>query len=107
MERVVSGFVLGYHGCDQEVAELLLRDSNAFKPSNNRYDWLGGGMYFWEANPQRGLEFAKEVMHRAPDKITVPTVVGAVIDLGLCLNLTSHADIEYVNRVCEEGIHPT
>jgi hypothetical protein len=34
----------------------------AFKPSNNDYDWLGPGIYFWEANPLRGLEFAEEAI---------------------------------------------
>jgi hypothetical protein len=50
----------------------------AFKPSNNEYDWLGPGAYFWEANPIRGLEFAGEPQRKS---IREPFVVGAVIDL--------------------------
>lgn len=91
MHTLSSSFVLGYHGCDAKVAEDLLAGAN-FKPSQNNYDWLGHGVYFWEANPRRGLEFATELknLKRGP-KITEPAVVGAVIDLGQCLDLTTSA----------------
>ena len=59
MHRLTSAFVLGYHGCDHSVGERLLAGT-AFKLSDNDYDWLGPGIYFWEANPLRGLEFAQE-----------------------------------------------
>jgi len=32
--------VVGYHGCDAEVAERIL-DGTPFTPSRNDYDWLG------------------------------------------------------------------
>jgi len=54
---------------------------------------LGEGAYFWEANPHRGLEFAREKFKREGRKAGVH-VVGAVIDLGLCLDLTTSAGIE-------------
>jgi hypothetical protein len=47
VHRLTAGFVLAYHGCDLAVGERLL-DGDAFKPSNNDYDWLGPGIYFWE-----------------------------------------------------------
>lgn len=96
MHRLSSSFVLGYHGCDKAVAERLLSGVE-FKPSDNNYDWLGPGIYFWEANPTRGKEFATELMGltRGPD-ITNPAVVGAVIDLGLCLDLTTSAGVQHV-----------
>jgi hypothetical protein len=59
LHRLASAFILGYHGCDRRVGERLLAGT-AFKPSNNDYDWIGPGIYFWEANPLRGLEFAEE-----------------------------------------------
>lgn len=73
---------------------LLAGDS--FRPSQNIYDWLGYGIYFWEANPKRGLEFAQEAMKRPGSRITEPTVIGAVIDLGDCLDLLSSASVELV-----------
>jgi len=57
-----------------------------FKASNNDYDWLGSGMYFWENNPERALDYVQEHMGRRGIKDD-PAVVGAVLDLGHCLNL--------------------
>lgn len=95
MHRLSTSFVLGYHGCDAAVAEALLA-GKPFRQSANDYDWLGPGVYFWEANPQRGLDFAIESSSRKRSSIRNPTVVGAVIDLGLCLDMTTHGAIEMV-----------
>jgi hypothetical protein len=91
-----SAFVLGYHGCDTAVAEKLLAGGD-FAVSTNDYDWLGDGVYFWEANPRRGLDYAQELagLKRGP-KINQPTVIGAVLDLGLCLDLTTSAGLNQV-----------
>ena len=95
MHRLSSSFVLGYHGCDQDIGEKLLAGL-AFKPSENDYDWLGPGIYFWEANPQRGLEFAQEVAARKDSSIDGPFVVGAVIEMGLCLDLTTSTGVDWL-----------
>jgi len=87
LHRLSTSFILGYHGCDREVGERLLA-GEAFKASNNDYDWLGPGIYFWEANPLRGLSFAEEAALRRGFE-PQPCVVGAVIDLGNCLDLTT------------------
>jgi hypothetical protein len=63
VHRLSTSFILGYHGCDVRIAEALL-EGKAFKQSLNDYDWLGPGVYFWEANPQRGLDFAIEASAR-------------------------------------------
>jgi len=87
-------FVLGFHGCDQDVGEAILRGEKPhLAPSTNEYDWLGHGIYFWEANPQRAHEFALEGTNGkvTKGKIKRPFVLGAVIDLGLCLNLVNSA----------------
>jgi len=96
MHRLSSSFVLGYHGCEEAVAESLLA-GEPFQKSSNDYDWLGPGIYFWEANPQRGLEFAVEAIRRKKSAKR-PTVVGAVIDLGLCLDLASQGSIEMLEE---------
>lgn len=62
-------------------------------------------MYFWEHNSLRALEFAREVAHRprhSGQKIKSPAVVGAVVDLGLCLNLLDSRFIELVDLAYEE-----
>lgn len=102
MHRLTSSFILGYHGCDRRVGERLLA-GKAFKPSNNDYDWLGPGIYFWEANPVRGLEFAEEASKRKTSNISKPFVVGAVIELALCLDLTTSSALDWV-RIAYESL---
>ena len=98
MHRLSTSFILGYHGCDHDVAETVLAGT-PFKPSENAYDWLGSGIYFWESNPARGLEWAHELQKRhkgTSSEIKEPTVIGAVIDLGYCLDLASDTGIQFV-----------
>ena len=105
MHRLSANFVLGYHGCDQSVADAVLRGGQ-FRKSDNDYDWLGPGIYFWEANPRRGLDFAHESMARKGSSITEPAVVGAIIDLGLCFDLASLGAVERL-RSAFEGLKRT
>ncbi len=92
MHRLSSAFILGYHGCSANIAEQLLSGQSAFKASSNDYDWLGPGIYFWEANPRRALVFAAE--KRARDRADWDlAVVGAAIDLGLCLDLSTEVGL--------------
>jgi hypothetical protein len=93
LHRLATSFILGYHGCDAKVAERLIGGAG-FKASQNDYDWLGPGIYFWESNPRRALSFAREVRKRRASDIEKPAVVGAVVDLGLCLDLASEAGIQ-------------
>jgi hypothetical protein len=100
VHRLTTSFILGYHGCDAKVAKKLI-DGESFEISDNDYDRLGPGNYFWEANPQRALSFAKEVKKREPAKIRTAAVVGAVIELGLCLDLASEAGIKQAEAAYE------
>lgn len=61
--------VIAYHGCDAETAERLLR-GESFKKSQNDYDWLGEGIYFWEYGADRALKFAQDQKRRG--KVTNP-----------------------------------
>jgi hypothetical protein len=97
VQRLSASFVLGYHGCQRAIAEHVL-GGDAFKVSDNEFDWLGPGVYFWEANPQRGLTFAREQAVRKGNPASDATVVGAVIDLGLCLDLTTSIGIGAVKE---------
>lgn len=83
--------VLAYHGCKLETALELLGGS-PFQPSTQDYDWLGAGIYFWENDVPRAYQWAKE--HRG--RFARPTVIGAVIELGNCLDLATQTGIEAV-----------
>ena len=69
--------------------------------STNEWDWLGPGVYFWEQNPARALEYAidsasNKQKNRVP--IKTPFVLGAIIELGNCLNLLEPASINIVKK---------
>jgi len=86
-----SRIVLGYHGCDPAFAEALLlgRAHIAdWQPSQNPYDWLGHGIYFWEFAPRRAKDWS--------DK---GGVIGAVIQLGNCLDLM---DVQYTTLLQDQ-----
>ncbi len=79
--------VLGYHGCPADRIDSLtfirglIAGTNRVEewlPSSNEYDWLGGGIYFWEFGPRRARQWAGEDGE----------VVGALIQLGNCFDLT-------------------
>jgi hypothetical protein len=83
--------VLAYHGCSLETAQQLLGGSS-FLPSTQDYDWLGSGIYFWENDILRAYQWATDPRL----KFDHPSVVGAVIELGNCLDLTTQSGIAAV-----------
>lgn len=95
MHKLSTSFILGYHGCSTEVAESVLNYED-FRPSKNEFDWLGAGVYFWEANPKRGIEYYREMQARKKKSHEDEAVVGAVIDLGYCLDLTTSRGVDLV-----------
>lgn len=82
--EMASGLVLGFHGCDASVGEAILRgEETHLLPSQNDYDWLGSGAYFWQNNPRRALQFALERQAgglNSRGHIETPFVLGAVIN---------------------------
>ena len=86
--------ILGYHGCEVEFANSLLSGETSiqdWEPSQNSYDWLGHGIYFWEHAPQRAREWSRARKNKG--------VIGAVIQLGLCLDLT---EVRFTQRLSLE-----
>jgi hypothetical protein len=60
------GPLLGYHGCDRKVGAEVLSGKKTLQPSENDYDWLGPGIYFWIDSPERGLDWAREQARQTP-----------------------------------------
>jgi hypothetical protein len=87
-------FVIGFHGCDESVGESVLSGRAGLKPSKAQWDWLGHGIYFWEGNPQRALVWAQE--REKAGRIKSPFVIGAVLDLGHCLDLMDSGGLKVV-----------
>ncbi|MBD5207300.1 MAG: hypothetical protein HDS79_03395 [Bacteroidales bacterium] len=91
-----QGLTIGFHGCEEDVALDAVLNRRDLLPTNNSYDWLGGGIYFWENDPVRALEFAKETK-----KCKRPCVVGAILNLGYCLDLSTRTGLRNVRLVWE------
>ncbi|MCO6026540.1 hypothetical protein NG821_11965 [Prevotella cerevisiae] len=87
--------ILGFHGCDKSVAEKVI-NGDCLKESTNDYDWLGHGIYFWQNSPERAMEYARTAKKRKKSTIKEPAVVGAIIDLGNCLDLLEMNHIQVV-----------
>jgi hypothetical protein len=89
-----ASILVGYHGCDRSVGESVLFRGKKLKASENDYDWLGHGIYFWENDPQRALDWAVQSQRRG--KIKEPFVLGAVLCPSRCLDLTDQASLRYI-----------
>ena len=66
--------------------------------SENSYDWLGSGIYFWENDPVRAFQWARKRWHG----FATPSLVGIAVDIGVCLDLTTQRDIEAVKSAYAE-----
>ncbi|MBB5438501.1 hypothetical protein HDC92_002177 [Pedobacter sp. AK017] len=101
MPSISSGYIIGYHSCDKEVGLRLINGTDELKPSSNKWDWLGEGIYFWEDDPKRALQYAIENaagVQRNKQAAKTPFVIGAVIDLGKCLNLVETESLEILTE---------
>ena len=93
--------VMGFHSCDKMVGLDVIVGRTQLRSSNNIWDWLGEGIYFWEQNPLRALEYAIESAARKQfNKIPIrtPFVIGAIIELGNCLNLIEPESLAILKR---------
>ena len=93
-----SNLIVAFHGCDQSVVEKVVLCQENLIASTNDYDWLGSGVYFWEYNESRAMEWAVDASKRPNSSIKRPAVIGAVIDLGYCMDLT---DSKYLDELRE------
>lgn len=96
-----NGLTIGFHGCEMDTAREVLLKRKGLKPSNNQYDWLGSGIYFWENDPIRALEFAKDVK-----RCVKPCVIGAILNLGYCLDLSTRKGLDNIDLVWNNIVMP-
>jgi len=86
------GLTIGFHGCSQELRDEIINGKTALRQSNNPWDWLGDGIYFWQNNYERAYHYASNPPPTV--KIDNPSVLGAVFSLGNCLDFT---DKKYID----------
>ena len=97
--------IIGFHSCERKVGLRVLNGEDFLRPSDNPWDWLGPGVYFWEQNPHRAIQYAEECANgdqKFSGAIETPFVLGAIIELGRCLNLTEPDSINIVDEAHSE-----
>lgn len=93
-------FVLGFHGTDGSIVTRTTAGRiRHLAKSEGTTEWLGHGVYFWENDPERALDWACN--GKTKGKIKTPDAVGAVIDLGFCLDLTTMSGLSEVKAAYE------
>jgi hypothetical protein len=92
MARGYTSLVVGFHGCERSVGERIVRGETPFQRSTGRYDWLGEGVYFWDSDEQRALEWA--LWKQSVGQISDPCVIGAIFTLGNCLDLSIRENLD-------------
>ena len=74
------GLLIGFLGGDKSRQQELLADPSFMPISEEPFDCLGHGMYFWENNADRALEWS--LNKKTKGSIKEAAIIGAVIDLG-------------------------
>lgn len=101
MQHYQPHSIIGFHSCDREIGLKVVNGKEDLISSKNSWDWLGRGIYFWEQNPGRALEYALESAERKQfNKVPVktPFVIGAIIELGNCLNLLETESLQILSE---------
>jgi hypothetical protein len=86
--------IIGFHGCDLDIRTKLVNHPNQIEISKKPYDWLGHGMYFWENNYTRAMEWAEN--KAADGTFKKPAVLGAVLQIGHCCDFP---DSKFTNMI--------
>ena len=98
-------YALGFHGLDEEIGKKVLNGELTLRHSQNSYDWLGHGVYFWESSPERAYQFAEQSSQRQQSTVKKPFVIGAVIDLGVCLDLLDKKWLDFLREAYDQMVH--
>jgi hypothetical protein len=72
----------------------LVSGAEEIRAKKRAYHWLGSGIYFWENDRDRALEWANEKASRG--EVREPFVIGAVIEPGRCLDLSVRQNLPLV-----------
>ena len=91
-----TSFVFGFHGLDETIGREIVAGQKELKPSQNSYDWLGHGIYFWEDNFARAKKWSEDQSKRKNTSVKQPFVIGAVLDLGNCFDLLRQDCLDFL-----------
>lgn len=97
-----TSFVFGFHGLDETIGRKIIAGEDRLNPSQNSYDWLGHGIYFWENNLARAIKWAEDQSKHPKTSVKQPFAIGAVIDLGCCFDLLQQDCLDFLAAQYEE-----
>lgn len=86
----LPNLVLGFHGCSLDTYTKVIKEGKPLQAGTSKNDWLGRGLYFWENNLSRAWSWAAQTFKNKEHT----AVIGAVLDLGNCLNLSDETSID-------------
>lgn len=90
--------IVGYHGTRLSTALGIVNRTRRFRVSQNRDDWLGHGVYFWEYAPQQAYWWAER--RRKRQKWDEPiAILGSMIRLGFCFDLLDPYNVTYLREI--------
>ena len=96
-----GALLVAYHGCDAVTRDDLVSGRlKSLHASENKYDWLGSGAYFFENDAARAFMFAL-ASSQHPEKmytkqaIATPAMVGAVLCVSRWLDMTTQEGIRH------------
>jgi hypothetical protein len=92
MARGYASLVVGFHGCERAIGEKIVAGELPFERSTGKFDWLGEGIYFWDSDEQRALEWAQ--WKQSVGAINDACVIGAIFTLGNCFDLTIRENLD-------------
>lgn len=99
-----SNLTIGYHGLDESIGKRIIAGEDELLPSENDYDWLGHGIYFWENSLVRAQQWAEKQSQRTETSVKTPFAIGATIDLGNCLDLLDQQWLDYLGEMYLEMV---
>jgi hypothetical protein len=95
--------VVGYHGTKLSTALEIVSRRRGFKRSENRDDWLGHGVYFWEYAPQQAFWWAQRRQKRQKWEEPI-AILAAMIRLGFCFDLLDPYNVKYLRSIHDEYV---
>ena len=90
--------IVGFHATTPEKARAIL-STKKYTSSMSEFNWLGKGVYFWENDLQRAIEWGCNLYTPANT-----AVIKQTLKLGRCLDLTQRKWLECLKKTYLEVV---
>jgi hypothetical protein len=95
--------VVGYHGTKRSVALRVVSGEASILRSENEYDWLANGVYYWEYAPKQAWEWAEQKRRNGKwDQNEEVAVIASMIRLGFCFDFLDPDNVRELVKYYDE-----